>query len=273
MCSIASTRETSVRLNNLNQHDKRDLDLARKSVQAARLLLLNGSTLDRGLEKIEDREWKIKADRKLESVILKVLQEGSDYPILSEESGVLAGNGTRQWIVDPLDGSVNYCRGIPLYCISVGLWEDKQPLLGVVLEIPSDRMFAGIVGVGAWCNDEPIGVAVEEVIHPSKAVLCTGLPTGFDHSRANLEVLVSVCVRFGKVRMLGSAALMMCYLASGRCDSYWESQIALWDIGAGLAIAQAAGQVTRLGKIGVNFRVDIEAASCDRLLVSEVYGK
>ena len=138
--------------------------------------------------------------------------------------------------------------------------------------IPSNRMFSGIVGVGAWCNGEPIGVTDELPDEPSKAVLCTGLPVGFKHSEKNVRTLVSACRCFGKVRMLGSAALMLCYVASRRCDSYWENKIALWDIGAGLAIAQAAGRVTRIGEIGRDFRVDVEAAGSKALLVSQVCG-
>lgn len=257
----------------MSQQNKKDLELATQSIQAARSRLDTGLADDRSLENIDGREWKIRVDRELESVILKVLQEGSDYPVLSEESGILAGRGNRQWIVDPLDGSANFFRQVPMYCISVGLWENGSPLLGAVLEVPGNRLFSGIVGVGAWCNGEPIRRIVEAPARPMEALLCTGFPAEFEYSRENIQTLLTACGRFGKVRMLGSAALMLCYVASGRCDSYWERQIALWDIGAALAIVQATGGVTRFGKIGGNLRVDVEAAICERLLVSEVDGK
>jgi len=257
----------------MGQYNEKDLELATQSIQAARLRLDAGLADNRFLEKIDGREWKIRADRELESVILKVLQEGSDYPILSEESGILAGEGNRQWIVDPLDGSANFFRKVPFYCISVGLWENEHPLLGAVLEIPGDRLFAGIVGVGAWCNGKPIGRKEDIPAEPSEAMLCTGLPAEFEHSRENIQTLVTACRRFGKVRMLGSAALMLCYVASGRCDSYWERQIALWDVGAALAIVQAVGGATRFSKVDDSLRVNVEAASCKRLLVSEVDGR
>jgi myo-inositol-1(or 4)-monophosphatase len=202
-----------------------------------------------------------------------VLQEGSDYSILSEESGRLGGESDLQWIVDPLDGTTNFCLEVPFYCVSVGLWRNKSPLLGAVLEIPSNRLFTGIVGVGAWCNEIPIKVNIERPVDYSKAVFCTGLPVAFEYSKDNIQRLVTACRCFGKVRMLGSAALMLCYVASGRSDSYWESRIAVWDIGAGLAIVQAAGAATRVGEIGCDLRVDVEAARCESLLASEVYGK
>jgi myo-inositol-1(or 4)-monophosphatase len=257
----------------VSQYNKKDLELATQSIQAARSRLDTGSAEDGFLENIDGREWKIRVDRELESVILKVLQEGSDYPVLSEESGILTGRGSRQWIVDPLDGSVNFFREVPMYCISVGLWENQSPLLGAVLEIPGNRLFSGIVGVGAWCNGKPIERKIEAPDKPSEALLCTGFPAEFEHSQENIQTLLTACESFGKVRMLGSAALMLCYVASGRCDSYWERQIALWDIGAALAIVQAAGGVTRFGKISGNHRLDVEAASCESLLVSEVDGK
>jgi len=255
----------------VNQLKNKDLDLATKAIQVARNRLDIGSKEYRMLENIEGREWKVRADRELESSILTVLRQGSNYPILSEESGLLPGEGNRQWIVDPLDGSANYFRDVPFYCISIGLWENQVPLLGAVLEIPSNRLFIGIVGVGSWCNGEPIKMQVESPAISSTAVLCTGLPAGFEYSRKNIEALVSVCRHFGKVRMLGSAALMLCYVASGRCDSYWERQIAFWDVGAGIAIVQAAGGEVRLGEMGANMRVDVEAASCKSLLVSQVH--
>ena len=256
----------------MNIWENNDLELAIQSVQAARLKLDTELTEARSLEKINGREWKIRADQELELAILKVLQQGSDYPILSEESGFIAGEGNRQWIVDPLDGSANFSRDLSFFCISVGLWEDDVPLLGAVLETSSNRFFTGIVGVGAWCNEDPIQPGNSAVTSASRAMFCTGLPAGFDHSPENIRTLIDACRNFSKIRMLGSAALMLCYVASGRCDSYWESRISLWDVGAALAIVKAAGGVTRLGRIDADHRLDVEAASRKSLLVSEVNG-
>ena len=108
-----------------------DLALAIKSVQAAQSRLETELVELASVEQIKGREWKIRADRELETEILTTLQTGSDYPILSEESGSLVGAGKRQWIVDPLDGSANFSRDVPFFCISVGLWEDDKSVLSL----------------------------------------------------------------------------------------------------------------------------------------------
>jgi len=256
----------------MSHTNRRDLALAVRAVRAAEVLVGSNNLVKRTVDAIVGREWKVRADRDLEKVILQVLKEGSDYPILSEESGVLAGDGERQWLVDPLDGSANFTRELPLCAISVGLWQSGRPLLGVVLEIPAGRLLCGIVGEGAWCDEAPIRRRAAECPNPAKAILCTGLPAGLDHSPEQLQALVGAFQHFGKTRMLGSAALMLCYVASGRCDSYWERRIALWDVGAALAIVQASGGAIRIGEVAPDHRLDVEAAGWESLLVSEVNG-
>jgi myo-inositol-1(or 4)-monophosphatase len=219
------------------------------------------------------REWKIKADKILESVIIPTLRQGSNYPILSEESGFHKGTGEEYWVVDPLDGTANFFRGLPIYCISVGLWKNNQPILGVVLDPHNKQLFSGIVGDGAQCNGCEIQVRKGPELEPSSSILCTGFPAGLDHTKKNLAKLIGLISHFGKVRMLGSAALMLCYVASGRCDSYWEKRIRLWDVAAGLAIVASAGGQIELGEISEDFRVDVEAACSVSLLVSRIDAK
>ena len=252
--------------------DNWELNLAEEAVNAAYSILEKNLYGSRVLEKIDGREWKIGADRKLELTIINVLQRGSSYPILAEESGLIAASGNRRWIVDPLDGSANYFRDIPFYSISVGLWENNHPVLGVVLDVTNKRLFKGVVNLGAWCDSSSIQVYREMSSTPISKILCTGFPAGFVQSDQNMHKLSTLCDRFGKVRMLGSAALMLCFVASGKCDSYWESQIGLWDVGAALAIVKAAGGVIRLGNIGDNYRVDVEAAASVALLAGEISG-
>ena len=248
-----------------------ELNLAEDAVKAAQIKLAELSHSGQKLNSRVGREWKINADSRLESIIIPILQSGSDYPILSEESGVHKGIGERCWIVDPLDGSVNFSRGLPMYCISVGLWEKSQPLLGVVLDVHNNQLFTGVVGNGAKCNGYPIQVNKESNLDPSTAVLCSGFPAGLDHTDRNIGKIISLCGQFGKVRMLGSAAMMLSHVACGRCDSYWECQIGLWDVAAGLAIVVAAGGLFKMNEIAKTFRVDVEAACMSSLLVSRVH--
>ena len=251
----------------------KELELAETTCKAAQARLAEMPCDATELDSSIGREWKVKADKLLESVIISNLRKGSDYPILSEESGVHKGAGEEYWIVDPLDGSANFSRGLPIYCISIGLWRDNQPILGAVLDPHNKQLFSGIVGDGAKCNGCEIQVRKGLDVDPLSSVLCTGLPAGFDHTNKDLNNIVSLIGRFGKVRMLGSAALMLCYVASGRCDSYWERQIRLWDVAAALAIVVSAGGQFNLGEIADDFRVDVEAASDASLLVSRINAK
>ena len=252
---------------------QKELKLAEMTCRMAQARLAEMSRDARELDMSVGREWKIKADKLLESVIIQNLQKESDYPILSEESGIHKGVGEKCWIVDPLDGSANFLRGVPIYCISVGLWKNSQPILGVVLDPHNKQLFSGIVGDGAKCNGCEIQVRKGLDVDPLSSVLCTGFPAGLDHSNKDLDSIVSLIGRFGKVRMLGSAALMLCYVASGRCDSYWERRIRLWDVAAGLAIVVSAGGQIKLGEISEDFRVDVEAACATSLLVSRIDAK
>jgi myo-inositol-1(or 4)-monophosphatase len=185
---------------------------------------------------------KIDADRRSEELILGILLRHTGVPIMTEEAGrVGASDGTSGlvWIVDPLDGSVNYMMGIPFCCVSVGLWQDGAPLAGVVFDFLRDELFAGIIGEGAWLNGRSI--RMRETSRPEAAVLCTGIPAGSDFSSDALADFVRYVRQYRKVRLLGSAALSLVYIASGRADLYHERNIKLWDVAAGLAVLQAAG--------------------------------
>jgi myo-inositol-1(or 4)-monophosphatase len=251
----------------------KELRLAEMTCWAAKERLAETLCNPRELENSMGREWKVKADKSLESVIIQNLQKESNYSILSEESGFHKGEGNEYWIVDPLDGSANFSRGLPIYCISVGLWRDNLPILGAVLDPHNKQLFSGIVGDGAKCNGCEIQVRKTLDVDPLSSVLCTGFPAGLEHTNKDLDNIVSLISRFGKVRMLGSAALMLCYVASGRCDSYWERQIRLWDVAAGLAIVVSAGGQFKLGEISDDFKVDVEAAGATSLLASQIDAK
>lgn len=188
------------------------------------------------------RDLKIEADRRLDGFILEQLARISNFPVLSEESGFSQSHNNEKnyrWIVDPLDGSLNFSRDIPLYCISISLWRGMDPLLGVIYDFNRNETFTGIVGVGAWLNGTPIKPS--NVMEPSKAVLATGFPAGSDFSKNALLDFVEDIKKYKKIRLLGSAALSLSYVACGRVDIYQENGIKIWDVAAGLAIVKAAG--------------------------------
>ena len=188
------------------------------------------------------RDAKIKADQQAETIILRLLRKYTDFSILTEESGFLLGQAEHKepnWIIDPLDGSLNFSRGIPICCISISLWRDSQPILGVIYDFNRHELFKGVVGGGAVLNGRRIHVS--SVAKKSAAIMMTGFPVGADFSSQAILSFVNNLRVFKKVRLLGSAALSLAYVACGRADCYAENGIRIWDVAAGLALVKAAG--------------------------------
>lgn len=188
------------------------------------------------------KDVKVAADNLLEEYIIEQLSSQCDFQILSEESGLLEVDGSDnnyRWIIDPLDGSLNFSRGIPMCCISIALWKDMDPLLGVVYDFNRDESFTGLVGKGAWLNGVPIKVS--GIMEKTKSVLCTGFPVSTDFSKKPLLDFVEDIKLFKKIRLLGSAALSLAYVSCGRADFYQENDIKIWDVAAGLALVKSAG--------------------------------
>jgi myo-inositol-1(or 4)-monophosphatase len=218
------------------------LDTAERAARAAGLLLREERAAHARVTSESGRDLKIAGDVAAEARIVELLRRETGLAILSEEIGGLDGDGTApglRWIVDPLDGSVNYQRGIPGACVSVGLWTEDEPVLGVVYDFSRDELFSGIAGVGAWLNGDAVRVAATS--ERERAVLCTGFPVAMDFSPDALAHLVEQVRAYKKIRMLGSAALSLAYVAAGRADAYFERGIRPWDVAAGLAIVAAAG--------------------------------
>lgn len=186
------------------------------------------------------RDIKILADIQSEQIIINHLKKQSNFSILAEEKGLIKGSEKGfTWIVDPLDGSLNFVRKIPFCCVSVGLWKEECPLLGVVYEFSRSELFSGITGSGAWLNNYP--VKVSDTYQEKKAVLCTGFPTNTDFSLKGIQRFVNNIRSYKKVRLLGSAALSIAYVASGKVDAYYEENIMIWDIGGAIPILLGAG--------------------------------
>ena len=219
---------------------RRELALAASAAREAgdHLTSLSGGTLAVAQE--TSRDIKLAADRESETLIVEHLRE-SGYAILAEEGGELGDvSGDKPvWVVDPLDGTMNFSRGIPLCCVSIALLSGGEPVLGVVHDFNRGETFTGLAEGGAWMNGAPVSVSRVEAA--DQAILATGLPALRDYSAEALAPLAKQFRRFRKVRMLGSAALMLAYLAAGRVDAYQEDDIQLWDVAAGLALVKGAG--------------------------------
>lgn len=211
------------------------LTLAEKSVlEASKLLKKHKAKVIKSWGK----DIKIDVDKKTHEIILRNLKK-SGIPILSEEDDNHDFSLGMKWVIDPLDGSINFLKNIPFCAISVGLFKDGDPVLGVVYDFNRREMFSGIVGKGAWLNG--MSISVSDVSKKKEAVIMTGFPSYTDYSTEPLKEYISKVQSFKKVRLLGSAALSLAYVASGRADAYYEKDIKIWDVAAGLALVKAVG--------------------------------
>ena len=184
---------------------------------------------------------KLKADTESETLIRDRLA-ATGWPVIGEEQGgdkqLLEGQ-TPYWVVDPLDGTYNYLRQMPLCCVSIGLMQGLDPLLGVIYNFNDDNCYTGVPG-GDFCINEKV-VVPQWPDNDDEACIATGFPAGRNYSSESLQQFITQVQRFKKVRMLGSAALSLAYVASGRADVYVEEGVRLWDIAAGLALAKTVG--------------------------------
>lgn len=191
-------------------------------------------------------------DRRVESEIRRMLtaHRPADEIVGEEEGGVLSPRG-RAWIIDPLDGTVNFIHGLAPVSVSVALWEDGAPLAGAVIEAIHGEEFTAVRGEGARLNSQPISVSSQVVL--SQALVGTGFPYDRrERAREYAALVGAVLSECQGVRRLGSAALDLCYVAAGRFDAYWEQGLAVWDMAAGmLMVEEAGGKVTGLdgGKV------------------------
>lgn len=212
---------------------------------------------DRSVALNSATDVKLAADTNSERLVRERLA-ATALPIFGEELGgdpaLYDSAGTLYWVVDPLDGTFNYQRGQPLTCVSIGLMRGNEPVLGVIYNFNADEMFSGFVGEGVFLNGKKIVPAWAKEL--SQACLMTGFPALADKSPEALAPFIAEVGKFKKIRMIGTAALAVAYVAVGRADVYDERGTNLWDVAAGMALVRAAGGFVRLtptGKRALNF--------------------
>ena len=161
--------------------------------------------------------------------------------VLAEEGGGRAREDAPwRWVIDPLDGTVNYAHGYPCFCVSLGVEYAGARRVGVVYDPLRDELFEAVRGGGARRNGRPIRVSEERSVR--RALLATGFAYDVHDSPVdNLDLLVRAVKCAGGVRRDGSAALDLCYVACGRFDGFWELKLHPWDVGAGILIVEEAG--------------------------------
>lgn len=185
------------------------------------------------------------ADHAAEKAIMQVIQENfPNHYILSEETGEIVQESEYKWIIDPIDGTVNFAHGIPLNCVSIGVEKNGEMVLGAVYNPHMNEFFLAERGAGATLNDKPISVSKET--SAMKGCLVTGFPyTYLNMENGPLEIFDSLIRRGVPVRRLGSAAIDLCWVAAGRFDGFYEHKLEAWDSAAGfLIVEEAGGKVT-----------------------------
>lgn len=222
-----------------------ELALAAAAAQAAGAQLRQCVSGAQTVLPSQGRDVKLQADCDAEALILKMLAP-SGYGVLAEESGEHGdtGGGAPCWIVDPLDGTANFSRGVPLFGVSIALHAGGEPVLGVVLDVMHDICYTGRPGYGAHANGEPIQVS--RLVEPAQGVLVTGFPIRFAFDAPESAALFATMRRFKKVRMIGTAALALAWVACGHADAYIEHDIMYWDVAAGVALVRAAGGTAQM---------------------------
>ena len=242
-------------------NDVKDLlTLAETAAAAAGGALLANRVQWGVIEAEQGREVKISADKHAEEIVLTALARDSDYPIISEEAGWVRAmqSGDRfVWAVDPLDGSVNYLRGYPHCAVSIALLEQGKPILGVVDCFVTRERFTGAAGHGAWLNGAPMRVS--SIANPARGILQTGVPSrASDASMTSFEERLRT---WQKVRMIGSAATALAYVAAGRAEAYRESGSMIWDVAAGCALVEAAGGKVRIEGPALDQPLEVAASN------------
>jgi len=234
-----------------------ELNIAKKAaIESGKLLLQNKIELNKSL-KVVQKDTKLLADVESENLIKEIIVTKSEYPILAEETGKSSEDlGDTFWVIDPLDGTANYNRGIPICCVSIGLVKNMKPVLGVIYDFNNDEIYTGdkFSNISSM-NDELIKVSDKD--KKDDSILVTGLPHHTDYSNESLDKMIKDMQTWKKVRMIGSAAIASCYIASGKAEMYKENGIYLWDIIAGAAIVESAGGTAEILNLKNNFQVDV----------------
>ena len=234
-----------------------EIDLAiNASIEAGKLLANNRNELNNEIL-TSSKDIKLKADISSESLIKEIITLNSAYPVLAEESGKSKKDlGETFWVIDPLDGTANYNRDIPICCISIGLVHKMEPLAGVIYDFNNEDLYVGNCSKNiSTLNNKKINVS--KLKQKKEAILITGLPHGTDYSDEALNRMILDMQLWKKVRMIGSAAIASCYVASGKADLYKENGVFFWDIVAGAAIVNSAGGLAEISNFQDNYQVDV----------------
>jgi len=231
---------------------KHYLDAAEKAARAAGKLLRKNFGRPQRVNAVAAHDIKLQIDIQTQELITKLLlKEFPKHALYGEEGIVGDQSSEHQWIVDPLDGTVNYFYGIPHFCVSIALRLRNEVMVGVIYDPIRREMWKGQKGETSKLNGDPVHVSDRADL--AEAVVSVGLAKTGETINANFPLLQQMVHHVRKCRVLGSAALDMAYVACGRLDAYIEQGISLWDIAAGWLLVENAG-----GTVDVRPREDMK---------------
>lgn len=222
------------------------LDVAVLAVRQAGDILMEhlGKLRDSDVNRKGESDWVTTVDRASEEVVIKILKKAfPDHAIQAEESAPQGvSSDAPQWLIDPLDGTINYIHRFPMFGISVALAQKGVLQVGVVYDPQRQELFTACRGQGARLNDVPIQVSGHASL--KEALLATGFPfRAKEHLDLYMESFRQIFLHTGSIRRAGSAALDLAYTACGRVDGFWEMYLAPWDMAAGALLIEEAGGV------------------------------
>jgi myo-inositol-1(or 4)-monophosphatase len=207
-----------------------------------------------------------------EAIIKSIKQEFPDHGFLAEEDDVDVINESGYvWVIDPVDGTVNYANGIPMFCVSIGLRKGNEMLVGVVFSPVLNELFWAAKGQGAYLNGKKISVS------KTSKLINSVIGTGFAYDKDtnpdnNTKEFCAVTKRIRGVRRLGSAAIDLVYVACGKLEGYWEMSIKPWDIAAGVLILEEAGGIaTDFSAEGLQFAKKTNIIATNKGIYEELF--
>lgn len=181
------------------------------------------------------------ADKESEAAVIAIIRESfPDHQILGEESGAHKSDSKHRWLIDPLDGTTNYAHSYPFFCVSIGFEDSGDMVFGLVFNPLTGEIFHAEKGKGAFLGEHKINCSSVKILNES--LLATGFPPDSKNSpKSNMKEFQYITDHCHGVRRDGSAALDLCFVASGRLDGFWEFKLAPWDLAAGTLIVREAG--------------------------------
>jgi len=230
------------------------LEIAKSAALLAGEFILKSKETNLKILLNEARDLKLQLDLDAENIIKDYISAHSDYSILGEETGLTDRLEEYYWVIDPLDGTSNFLRGIPISCVSIALMHDLNPILGVIYDFNNEDLYFGHNESKAFINNQEIQVSSLSL--KNESTLVTGIPAKNNYSDDEFNRLISTFQSWKKIRMIGSAAMAAVYVAAGKAETYQENGIFLWDIAAGAAIVNAAGGIALINNLQSDYRVD-----------------